>query len=554
MQGEEYLYITALSLLSSALMTLLLMPLVVRLAKRVGAVDHPDARKVHRQVMPRMGGLTFMLCLLVIPASVLPFSDEMTAFVAGLLVVALVGLADDIVGIAPKWKFSGLFIAATLFVVLGDTSITNLGNLFGWGEVETGVLAIPVTVVATVGFINALNLSDGLDGLAAGIAFIAVFFLGCFSLLIGDQSTLLLSVALLGSMIGFLYFNSHPARVFMGDTGSLVLGYVLAAISLLLIKSSQGSGDASVSPVMMGTLLGLPLADTLFVMGKRIRNGTSPFLPDKTHFHHRLMHLGMPHNGVVGAIYVLMAIYGIAAIALGSLPAWGQLLALLGLIAATYTLLHLVEQSGWRIHFSGHDSVDERSGEGVVYQRMTRLTGQSIPYVTFLIPLALAVPAVLIELEGEMIVPVFASILLAMVLYPWREEGSVAWSNGVLYLLVFMPILCVNIYTETWLQEYLLYVTALLAFWVVLKLYFRRHGRIFLSTGLEMLLLLASWLLPWLIVEFGLISEAFEVTLYQTCFQSVIFLLATKIVLRHQPRRNRVLLVSLLLLNTLLLV
>ena len=338
-----------LFLFAAMSLTLLAMPWVIRLAHRVGAVDHPDVRKVHSHAMPRMGGLAFLFGLFVLPLSMWSTFDmqvhpDLLGFLIGLAVVAATGMADDIIGISPKWKFLGLILGSVLFVLISNTAIHDLGNLFALGTVETGLLAVPITVLAMVGFVNALNLSDGLDGLAAGIALIAVFFLGFFSLQAGDPLCLAISAVLFGGMVGFLYFNSHPARVFMGDTGSLVLGYVLAAISLLLIKA-HGAGDtAAVSPVMMGVLLALPLSDTLYVMGQRIREGKKPFSPDKTHFHHRLMGLGFTHSGVVGTIYSLMVVYGIASIALMRFPAWLQLLALLALVGGTFGVLRLLEK------------------------------------------------------------------------------------------------------------------------------------------------------------------------------------------------------------------
>ena len=551
-------FFLALLLVSSILLTLLVMPLVIKFAHRIGAVDQPDARKVHRHAMPRMGGLAFLLSLLVIPLSMVPIStlgmsNDLQGFLIGLAVISLTGFADDMLDISPKWKFLGLIVGSLLFVLISDASIYNLGNLFALGDIETGILALPVTVVATVGFINALNLSDGLDGLAAGIALIAVFFLGCFSLYAGNELCLLLSLTLFGGMVGFLYFNSHPAKVFMGDTGSLVLGYVLAVISLLLIKS-HGTSETPISPIMMGVLLALPLSDTLYVMGKRVLAGTSPFLPDKTHFHHRLMHLGLAHNSAVGTVYAVMVIYGIAAIAMLNAPAWVQVLALIGLISFTYGVLHLIEKSGRCIDLSAGAPAVERAGaaDSQMFRTMTRITGVSIPFVTWLIPLFLLYPVLSVDLHGAMESLVAAMVMLVLVLYPWREKHDATWSNGLLYLLMFTAILSVNSFAGDEVKDYLLCVTGVLALWVALKLYYKRHARIFLSTGLEVLLLLLSWVAPWMIVKFGMIPEALQESLYLTCFQAVVFLLATKIVLRQQARRNRQLVISLLVINGLL--
>ncbi|HXH72584.1 MAG TPA: MraY family glycosyltransferase, partial [Mariprofundaceae bacterium] len=424
-----------LLLLASTFLTLLAMPLVIRLAHRAGAVDQPDPRKVHRHVVSRLGGLAFLLSLLAIPVSMLPYSSGLAGFMAGLIVIALTGLADDIMDLSPRWKFLGLFAGSLLFVLVSDTAIRNLGDLFALGDIETGMLAIPVTVVATVGFINALNLSDGLDGLAGGIALIAVFFLGCFALHAGDQLSLVLSVTLFGCMVGFLYFNSHPARVFMGDTGSLVLGYVLAAVSLLLIKA-HGIADTPISPVLMGTLLGLPLADTLYVMGRRVMKGASPFLPDQTHFHHRLMRLGLTHGGVVATMYAIMMVYGVAALALIRTPAWTQMAALLGLIALTYGVLHCLEKGCVSLALKDAGS-GQHPASGLFYEQLTRLTGKTVPWMTWFIPASLLLPVVSIDVKGNLLIVVGTVMLLAIVLYPWRESRDDTWLSGIVYLLVF---------------------------------------------------------------------------------------------------------------------
>jgi len=482
----------------------------------------------------------------------MPFSAEMLGFLLGLLVIVLTGLADDIWDISPRWKFLGLFAGSLLLVMIGHVQIDNLGNLFALGDIETGMLAIPITVVATVGFINALNLSDGLDGLAGGIALIAVFFLGYFSLHAGDQLCLLLSITLFGALVGFLYFNSHPARIFMGDTGSLVLGYVLAAISLLLIKG-HASGDTAISPIVMGTLLGLPLADTLFVMGQRVMQGGSPFLPDKTHFHHRLLQLGLTHNGAVAVMYALMMLYGVAALILIHASDWLQLASLLGLIAVTYGVLYCLERGCVDLHLRNESKEIDLESTGYFYRWMTISSGRSIPWATWLIPAFLLVPAALLTVKGPMLLVVGSAIVLGAALYPWREKHDATWLTGIVYLLVFAPILATNLIGEAWLKEYLFAASGLLLLWVAIKLYFKRHGRIFLSSGLEVLLLMFSWVGPWLVHTLGLLSQQVQEVMYLVCFQSVIFLLAIKIVLRHQPRRNRVLVISLLTVNALLL-
>lgn len=539
-----------LPFIAAVLLTLLLMPLVMRLAHRIGAVDHPDARKVHRQVTPRMGGLGFLLTLLVLPLTILDMGVSHSGFVAGLIVVGITGILDDMFEISPRWKFAGIFLGSGLFLYLSGTSIANVGNLFGFGDIETGWFALPFTLFAMVGFINALNLSDGLDGLAAGIALIAAFFLAAFALAAADASALLLAVILCGSLVGFLYFNAHPARVFMGDTGSLTLGYVLAAITLMLLKSSGGEG---ISPISMGILLGLPLADTIYVMGRRLAHGTSPFDPDKTHFHHRLLEIGASHAGTVSVFYLMAFIYGGAAFLLIGRAEWVQSLVLAVLLALTYLLLGRFEGAEMTLQFSGEpaekDMHEVRHDSHPVFYRMTHWLGASIPYVTWLLPMLLLPPLFTLQPSGLLAQIVLFTAVLALVLYPWRGNHDSTWAQGLIYMLIFSLVLVINFQASPVMRDYLHIATMMLALWVALKLWFKRNLRVFLTTGLESLLLMLSWVMPWVGDRVLALQGEIQLQLYEVSLQGTVFLLATKIVLRRQPRRNTTLLQELLLIS-----
>lgn len=536
-----------LPLLSAALFTLLVMPLVMRLAHRIGAVDQPDARKVHTNVTPRMGGLAFLISLLLIPFTMLDITPVTQGFLLGLFIVGCTGFADDIFDISPRLKFLGIIAGTTLFIVMSGTAITELGDLFGMGNIETGWFAIPLTLIGMVGFINALNLSDGLDGLAAGITLIAAYFLASFALSIGDQASLMIAIVLFGSMIGFLYFNSHPARIFMGDTGSLILGYVLACLCLMLLQSGDG---AVISPISMGILLGLPLSDTLYVMTKRVMKGKSPFLPDKTHFHHRLIELGLSHKGVVATFYALIFFYACVAALFAGSAEWIQSLVLFGLVAGTYLTLALLEYARFSFAMPADEEVSASSAahHSSVFYSMTRALGSSIPVVTWLIPLLLLLPVVMIEGSTTMSLSMAVMMVLVIFLYPWREGRDATWSQGLIYLLIFALLFQINMTEQAWVLNYMFATTSVLAIWVVLKLWFKRHMRVFLTTGLESLLLVFSWVTPWLIGRFNLFPEDIQASLYVVCVEAVVFLVAAKIVLRRQPKRNRQMLGSLLIL------
>ena len=217
---------------------------------------------------------------------------------------------------------------------MSGAQLFTLGDFLGIGEVRTGFLAPAVTVFCMVGVMNALNLSDGLDGLAGGISAIACVFLGAFAYWGGDWLSLSIIAALLGAVFGFLRHNTYPANLFMGDTGSLLLGYALSAAAVMLVQD-HGSGIAP-SPVTVAGVLALPIVDTLLVMLRRLRHGENPFLPDRTHLHHRLMEMGLPHDAVVPVLYICSGLFGIQAWFQRSIPDGLQFAFILILCFAVY--------------------------------------------------------------------------------------------------------------------------------------------------------------------------------------------------------------------------
>jgi UDP-GlcNAc:undecaprenyl-phosphate/decaprenyl-phosphate GlcNAc-1-phosphate transferase len=285
-----------------------LTPLVIQMARRRGLVDRGDARKVHKRPTPRLGGIAIVSGFFA-PLLSLPFlSADLHRFFAQnrslwvLLAcgaaIALLGLFDDLKGASPKQKFLVQIAVAVVMVTLGGYRIENLQVPFG-GLYPVGMLAGPISVLWIVGIINAVNLIDGLDGLAGGVALIVVVTNLILGVVHGDATTILVMTALAGGIIGFLFYNLNPAQIFMGDTGSLFLGFVLAAGSL---RTSNGSSSAwaLLVPVLA---LGLPIADTLLAFTRRALRGQSPFHPDREHIHHKLLDLGLTHRQVVLALY-----------------------------------------------------------------------------------------------------------------------------------------------------------------------------------------------------------------------------------------------------------
>ena len=314
--------LTGIGFSAALMMSWFFMPVAIRLSNKLGAMDKPDERKLHDNAIPVLGGivifLTFIICFLVL----IPLDKVFQSFMAGLLVIFITGLVDDIWHLNPLLKFTGEITSALLFILMSDISIISFGDLVGTGSIYTGKYAIPVTVFCMVGVMNALNFADGLDGLAGGISAIACIFLACFAWLCGSFSYLLMLLILLGSLLGFLYFNRYPAKIFMGDTGSLVLGYILSAICILLVQKTHCSSP--VLPVSMAIVMGLPIVDALVIMANRILHGRNPFSPDNSHLHHRLLLIGFSHEKTVLVVYLMMSSCGILALFIRPLLEWVQ--------------------------------------------------------------------------------------------------------------------------------------------------------------------------------------------------------------------------------------
>lgn len=289
------------------LVSMLLVPPLIRMAARLKLVDEPDSRKIHDENIPRTGGIAIVLGAMV-PLSIWLSLDRQTISVLiGALIIVLFGLLDDRNNLNYKWKFFGQILAVAV-AMSGGLMIRYL-PFFGIDPVPM-YLSIPVTVLFLLGVTNAINLSDGLDGLAAGTSLITLSAIAWLAYRAGGLQLALLALSVMGGICGFLRYNNYPAVVFMGDTGSQFLGFLTAAFAVLLTQDL----NIALNPGLLLLLLGLPILDTLVVMIWRIRNGRSPFMPDKSHFHHRLLEIGFLHYQAVSMIYLAQGTLVAAAI------------------------------------------------------------------------------------------------------------------------------------------------------------------------------------------------------------------------------------------------
>lgn len=299
-----------IALICSALIAFTLTPVVRVFAYKIGAVDVPkDSRRMHRITMPLLGGLAIFCAFVITTLAFCDISKSIIGLLAGTLVIVLAGILDDKFSLNPLVKLALQFMAAGIIVCFGIT--IDSVNLFG-KTVELGNMTYPITILWILAMTNAVNLIDGLDGLSCGVSAISglSILISSFFMPSTPMFAVILNAALTGACLGFLPFNFNPAKIFMGDTGSMFLGFSLSVISIL--------GVFKASAVFAFWLpfisFALPLFDTFFAFTRRILKGRNPFSADRGHIHHRLIDLGFNQKQSVTVLYSISAILGISSI------------------------------------------------------------------------------------------------------------------------------------------------------------------------------------------------------------------------------------------------
>ena len=308
--------------LLALLISLILVPFVAKLAIKIGAVDKPNERKVHTKIMPRMGGLAIYLSFF----AVLFLSHEMTMQHIGLLtggtVLVLVGIIDDKTDMPAKIKLLGQIFAACIVVGAG-VRVEFMTNFILGGVFPLYIFSVPFTVLWIVAITNAVNLIDGLDGLAAGTSIIAAATMAISGYATGQTEMASMALILIGASLGFLKYNFHPAKIFMGDTGSMFLGYNLSVLAIMGFTKSF-TVLSLVTPILV---LAIPILDTLFAIIRRKMNNKPIFKPDKNHLHHCLLNYGFSHRNTVLIIYAVSAVLALCGLIMTYLnPAQGMCL------------------------------------------------------------------------------------------------------------------------------------------------------------------------------------------------------------------------------------
>ena len=291
------------------LVVVLLVPIIVKIAHHVNALDIPNARKVHKFPMPRLGGLAIFLGFLIGYMVFCKPTVQMNSILIGSFFIILLGVFDDIKPLTPLIKFGGQLLAAIIVVFYGNIVMQDI-SAFGL-YINFGFFAPFITILFIAAVINCMNLIDGLDGLAGGIATIFFITITIINNILGASAGLdsSLTLIMIGATLGFLLYNFHPAQIFMGDSGSMFLGYIISIISLLGFKNV--SLTSFIVPVL---ILAIPILDTLFAIIRRLLKGQSFAQADKEHFHHQILRMAGNQTKTVLIIYLIQILFSAASI------------------------------------------------------------------------------------------------------------------------------------------------------------------------------------------------------------------------------------------------
>ncbi len=382
------------------------LPLLAKVAAKWGIVDQPGTRKVHSAPIPRVGGLAMAIGVFVAALIAIDLQVQDRWFLGAAAVLVAFGALDDRFDLDYRVKLIGQLLAVVIVVIVGDVHIRAITlddrvMLPEW-------VSVPLTIFFLVGITNAVNLADGLDGLAGGTTFLCLCAVALLLSSVGDQNAgTALCLAFAGAVLGFLRFNTYPATVFMGDAGSQLLGFTIGVLSIRATQSFASQFSAAI-PIL---LLAIPILDTLSVMAQRIGEGRSPFSPDKNHIHHKLLALGFGHHEAVMVIYSMQATLFVAAYFLRFESDLTILAFVTTFFVLSITIMQLAARSGWRLRdASGAAAASALSRILTVLQQPKLL-----PWYSYLaIVLALAVYAALIVLETDAVSSDIRILILAL--------------------------------------------------------------------------------------------------------------------------------------------
>ena len=518
MNPDELSSYLLMAIMSMAI-CMVIIPVMMRVAPYIGMVDDPDERKVHTVAIPRSGGVGIVVGLLISLLIWLDSSRFGTSLIIGCSTLLLFGAWDDARPMRPAFKFIGQFLAAIIVVYYGEIYVIHFPFL-GTEELPA-YIGQPFTVFAIVGMINALNLSDGLDGLAGGEALISLAAIAYLAYQFEGVMAISIAAATIGGIFGFLRFNSHPARIFMGDAGSQTLGFVLAVLAIYLTQQV----NSLVSPVVALLLLGLPIADTLVVFYLRAKRGDSLVVAAKDHLHHRLLALGFYHYESVMIIYSIQIILIVSA---ALLPYESDLLLLsiyLGVCLLVFSILTFAERSSWNAHGDKASSTLFLSDIIKKYENLTVLPYRMLKAGMSLFIVAAAVMSSEVPIDLGVSSLVLFLLLLVVIASSWFGDK---FYRLLMFVTIGFSVYLLSTYPPVWLLEqvsliYIFFVTITLISFITMRITVKDQFQVTPSDYLVLVMAVIVGLAPgiehgassmiWMVVQMIILFYACELVI-----------------------------------------
>jgi UDP-GlcNAc:undecaprenyl-phosphate/decaprenyl-phosphate GlcNAc-1-phosphate transferase len=471
--------------------TAALIPVLVRWAPTIGLTDAPGPRKVHSIPVPRVGGLAMAVGLLLPTLITVQLTPSIRGLLLGLVVLLIFGTWDDRVTLGYRTKFAGQVLAVGLCMAVGNVHIGTL--MLGTAIVLPPAVSVFVTFIFLIGVTNAINLADGLDGLAGGLVLLCLSAIALFAVMSGNITVAEMALIEAGAVLGFLRFNTHPARIFMGDSGSQMLGFSVGALALLATQSEMSPLSAAL-PLL---LLGLPIMDTLTVMLTRIRAGRSPFSADSNHLHHRLLALGFAHREAVLLIYMMQVALALLAYSLRFESDFEVFIAFCVFAGVVFGLMRRATQVGWKLRYLGDSGRLRRYING--FTPAGRLPTLALAVMTIcLIAYATTILASSRRVGVDLGLMSLAMLIVLLLLSTWKAHRSLQWFERTatyisVVLLVYLDQTMPNkppfLMTFSWTCVGITGAAALVRFWL-------SPTRRFELTTLDLIVLFIALVLP----------------------------------------------------------
>ena len=416
----------------SLVATMVLIPPIMKWADKIGAIDIPDARKVHTQAIPRVGGIAMVTGSVLSILLLAELNQQVIAILVGFLVIWVFGIWDDKCDLNYKIKFLGQLLAVIIVVTWGDVVVRTIPFIDSY---IPDYLAIPFTIFALVGITNAINLSDGLDGLAGGTSLISISIIALLAYDANGDMVVLISMAVAGSILGFLRHNTHPARLFMGDTGSQFLGFSLGVLVIVLSQTV----NSAMSPLIPLFILGLPILDTMAVMGNRIYEKRSPFSPDKNHIHHKLLNIGFDQYEAVFLIYLGQS--ALIAVAYFMLYISDASLVIIYALISLFVLgaFHQARLTQWKFHSKDIEKTSLLRSLVTYLRNKGWLTSVPVIMLKIIVSLLIVISAATaVDVQKDMSILSVLMMLLLAVSFLIKMEGSSLLEKMVVYVVAVM--------------------------------------------------------------------------------------------------------------------